>query len=50
MVRGVNRKNKALVAEKMPVPVHATIVPRDGYDTVIFDLDEVPEVPKKKKD
>ena len=52
MVRGVNRKNKALVAEKMPVDVHATIVPRDGYDTVIFDLDEVPEVPKtpKKKD
>ena len=50
MVRGVNRKNKNLVMEKMPgVPVHATIIPRDGYDTVIFDLDEVPEVPKKAK-
>lgn len=49
MVRGVNRKNKNIVMEKMPVDVHATIVPRDGYDTVIFDLDEVPEVPKKAK-
>ena len=49
MVRGVNRKNKNIVMEKMPVDVHATIIPRDGYDTVIFDLDEVPEVPKKAK-
>ena len=35
MVRGVNRKNKNIVMEKMPVDVHATIIPRDGYDTVI---------------
>ena len=49
MVRGVNRKNKNLVAEQMPVDVHATIIPREDYDTVIFDLDVVPEAPAKKK-
>ena len=48
MVRGVNRKNRNIVAEQMPVDVHATIIPKEGYDTVIFDLDNVPDVPKKK--
>mgnify|MGYP002626631392 FL=1 len=50
MVRGVNRKNRTMVEEQMPAPVHAVIVPRDGYDTVIFELDNIPEPPKKKKD
>ena len=48
MVRGVNRKNRKLVEEQMPAPVHAVIVPRDGYDTVIFELDNIPEPPAKK--
>ena len=49
MVRGVNRKNRKLVEEQMPAPVHAVIVPRDGYDTVIFELDNIPEPPAKNK-
>jgi uncharacterized OB-fold protein len=43
MVRGVDKKNKDLVAAKLPVDVHMVIVPRDGYDTVIFELDEIPK-------
>ncbi len=43
MVRGINKKNKDIVRAAMPVDVHATIIERDGYNTVIFDLDEVPE-------
>ncbi|MCF0229357.1 MAG: hypothetical protein HUJ76_06650 [Parasporobacterium sp.] len=43
MVRGITRKNKKLIESKLPYPVHATIVPRDGYSTVIFDIDEVEE-------
>lgn len=40
MVRGINKKNREEILAKLPVGVHMTIVPRDGYSTVIFDLDE----------
>lgn len=40
VVRGVTKKNRAALLEKLPVPVHAEIVQRDGYKTVIFALDE----------
>lgn len=49
MVRGINRRNKDIVRESMPVDCHATIIPRDGYDTVIFDLDVVPEGKKRER-
>ena len=48
MVRGINRKNRKLVEEMIPADVHAVIIPRDGYDTVIFELDNIPEPPAKK--
>jgi len=40
IVRGVTPKNKDEVLKKMPAPVHAEIVQRDGYKTVVFALDE----------
>ncbi len=43
MVRGVNKKNKDIVEASLPVNVHATIIQREDYKTVIFDLDEIPE-------
>ena len=46
MVRGVDKKNKDLVAAKLPIDVHMVIIPRDGYDTVIFELDEIPKPEK----
>ena len=50
MVRGIDRKNKDIVREQMPVDVHATIVQKDeDYKTVIFDLDVVPEGVKKER-
>ncbi|MBR3242158.1 MAG: OB-fold domain-containing protein [Parasporobacterium sp.] len=49
MVRGIDRRNKDIVREQMPVDVHATIIPRDGYHTVIFDLDVVPEGKKRER-
>ncbi|MCF0143208.1 MAG: hypothetical protein HUJ75_07515 [Parasporobacterium sp.] len=43
MVRGINKKNKEFFREHLPYPVHATIIKREGYSTVIFDVDEVQE-------
>ncbi len=40
VVRGVSKKNRAELQEKLPLPCHAVIYQRDGYKTVIFDLDE----------
>lgn len=40
VVRGVNRKKRMELLDKLPVPCHAVIYQRDGYKTVIFDLDE----------
>jgi uncharacterized OB-fold protein len=40
LVRGVTKKNRSELLEKMPVPVKAEIVQRDGYKTVVFALAE----------
>ena len=40
VVRGVSKKNRAELQEKLPVSCHAVIYQRDGYKTVIFELDE----------
>lgn len=47
MVRGIDKKNKDEIMASLPVDVHMVIVPRDGYNTVIFELDGY--VPKEKK-
>ncbi len=50
MIRGIDRKNKDIVKEQMPVACHATIVQKDeDYKTVIFDLDVVPEGKKRER-
>jgi uncharacterized OB-fold protein len=40
VVRGISRKKRKELLEKMPVNCHAAIYQRDGYKTVVFDLDE----------
>ncbi len=42
VVKGINKKKRREILEKglLPVPVHAEILQRDGYKTVIFALDE----------
>ena len=42
VVRGINKKKRLEILEsgKLPIPVHASIYQRDGYKTVVFDLDE----------
>ena len=40
VVKGINKKKRKELLEKLPVPVHAEIVQRDGYKTVVFALDE----------
>ncbi len=40
LVRGVTKKNRAELLGRMPVPVKAEIVQRDGYKTVVFALVE----------
>lgn len=40
LVRGVTKKNRAELLKKMPVPVKAEIIQREGYKTVVFTLVE----------
>ncbi|MCM8712118.1 zinc ribbon domain-containing protein [Clostridium sp. SYSU_GA19001] len=40
LVRGITKKNRSELLEKLPVSVRAEIVQRDGYKTVIFSLEE----------
>lgn len=42
VVRGINKKKRLEILEsgKLPVSVHASIYQRDGFKTVVFDLDE----------
>ena len=42
VVRGINKKKRKelLEADALPVNVHAAIYQRDGFKTVVFDLDE----------
>lgn len=40
VIRGISKKNRAVLLDKLPVPVQAEIVERDGYKTVIFALQE----------
>ena len=40
VVRGISKKNRAELTEKLPIKVKAGIFQRDGYKTVVFDLDE----------
>ena len=42
VVRGINKKkrNEILAKGRLPVSCHASIFQRDGYKTVVFDLDE----------
>lgn len=40
VVRGITKKKRKELAEKLPVPVHAEIIQRDGYKTVVFAVDE----------
>lgn len=41
VVRGITKKNRAELTEKLPLNIHASIIERDGgFKTVVFDLDE----------
>lgn len=41
IIKGVKKKNREYMEEHLPnVPVHAIIVPRDGYKMVAFEVDE----------
>lgn len=40
VVRGINKKKRKELLDKLPVPVKAAIYQRDGYKTVVFDLVE----------
>ena len=42
VVRGINKKKRKEILAKGQIPVscHASIYQRDGYKTVVFDLDE----------
>ena len=42
VVRGINKKKRNEILENggLPVSVHAAIWQRDGYKTVVFELDE----------
>ena len=40
VVRGISKKNRPTLLEKLPVPCRAAIYQRDGYKTVVFDLEE----------
>lgn len=40
VVRGINKKKRKELLDKLPVACHAVIYQRDGYKTVVFDLDE----------
>ncbi len=40
VVRGINKRKRKELMEKLPVPVHAETFQRDGYKTVVFVLDE----------
>lgn len=41
VVKGITKKKRAELLDKLPVPVHAEIIERDGgYKTVVFVLDE----------
>lgn len=40
VVKGINKKKRKELLEKLPVTVHAEIFQRDGYKTVVFALDE----------
>lgn len=41
VVRGIGKKNRKELSEKLPLNVHAAIFQRDGgFKTVVFDLDE----------
>ncbi|SCY37512.1 Rubredoxin-like zinc ribbon domain [Pseudobutyrivibrio sp. AR14] len=39
VVRGISKKTRKELLDKLPLDVHAAIYQRDGYKTVIFDLD-----------
>lgn len=40
VVRGISRKKRKELLDKLPVSCHAAIYQREGYKTVVFDLDE----------
>lgn len=40
VVRGINKKKRNELLDKLPVDVKAAIYQRDGYKTVVFDLVE----------
>jgi hypothetical protein len=42
VVRGITKKKRRQLLEedKLPVSCHASIYQREGYKTVVFDLDE----------
>lgn len=40
VVRGINKKKRNELKDKLPVDVKAAIYQRDGYKTVVFDLVE----------
>lgn len=40
VVKGITKKKRNELMDKLPVPVHAEIFQRDGYKTVVFALNE----------
>ena len=39
VVRGISKTTRKELLDKLPLDVHAAIYQRDGYKTVVFDLD-----------
>ncbi|MGI6316804.1 MAG: Zn-ribbon domain-containing OB-fold protein [Christensenellales bacterium] len=40
VVRGISRKNRDDLVKRLPIRIRAAIFQRNGYKTVVFDLDE----------
>ncbi len=40
VVKGINKKKRKELLDKLPIPVHAEIFQRDGFKTVVFALNE----------
>ncbi|MBO4211634.1 MAG: hypothetical protein J5878_03160 [Oscillospiraceae bacterium] len=40
VVKGINKRKRKELMNKLPVPVHAEVFQRNGYKTVVFALDE----------
>ncbi len=42
-VFGLKKKQARMLRDKLPIPVHAIFAERDGFTTIFFEVDEVPQ-------